>query len=391
MGALTIAFDITIVGALALPWVLLVIHLFFFEGENLLEDALQWVKDKEQQAAVGVLLFAMTYTLGSAVSRTAHDFFNDDDLRLQVDGQLLRVGVTENRIVARAYCEASGDNLLPAATDNPAIADKINTFQKQKTDPSCRRALRWTEHHTYVKTDDDLIDTAHDLFSLQENSLLLRGEDSTLRLRQLHDQIMVLRGAGFNGFIGFSLCLFAWGATLRREHRRPEHRRSWLRLPLLAAPAVYLAVALIATVNHFRERAPSDPPYMEFTLMLLALVGVWLVWKPPAPPKQADANQSHPNQSQVNQDHANQSQANQAAATQGPANQAPVQKSGAGKNVEKKCYWQNEQWGRLVLLAAVLTTAAVLGWWSTELLYAEQVVYSYSQTHPSQGAAAPQK
>ena len=392
MGALTIAFDITIVGALALPWVLLAIHLFFFEGENLLEDALQWVKDKEQQAAVGVLLFAMTYTLGSAVSRTAHDFFNDDDLRLQVDGQLFRVGVTEDRIVARAYCEASGDNLLPPATDNPAIADKINTFQKQKTDPSCRRALRWTEHHMYVKTDDDLIDTAHDLFSLQENSLLLRGEDSTLRLRQLHDQIMVLRGAAFNGFIGFSLCLFAWGATLRREHRRPEHRRSWLHLPLLAAPAVYLAVALIATVNHFRERAPSDPPYMEFTVMLLALVGVWLVWKTPAPPKQADANQSHPNQSQVNQDHANQSEASHAAATNAPANQAQAQNSGAGKKAERKCYWQNEHWGRLVLLAAVLTTAAVLGWWSTELLYAEQVVYSYnSQTHPSQGAAAPQK
>jgi hypothetical protein len=313
----------------------------------------------------------MTYTLGSAVSRTAHDFFNDDDLRLQVDGQLFRVGVTEDRIVARAYCEASGDHLLPAADDNPAIADKINTFQKQKTDPGCRRALRWTEHHMYVKADDDLIDTAHDLFSLQENSLLLRGEDSTLRLRQLHDQIMVLRGAAFNGFIGFSLCLFAWGATLRREPRR-----SWLRLPLLAAPAVYLAVALLATVNHFRERAPSDPPYMEFTLMLLALVGVWLVWKAPAPPKQADANQSHPNQSQVNQDHANHSQANQAATKQAPAQQPQAQKSGAEEKVEKKCYWQNEHWGSLVLLATVLTTAAVLGWWSTELLYAEEVIYS---------------
>ena len=34
MGALTIAFDITIVGALAPPWVVLVLHLLFFEGEN---------------------------------------------------------------------------------------------------------------------------------------------------------------------------------------------------------------------------------------------------------------------------------------------------------------------------------------------------------------------
>ena len=34
MGALTIAFDTIIVGALALPWVVLAIHLFYFEGEN---------------------------------------------------------------------------------------------------------------------------------------------------------------------------------------------------------------------------------------------------------------------------------------------------------------------------------------------------------------------
>jgi hypothetical protein len=36
MGALTIAFDTTIVGALALPWVVLMVHLFFFRGERAL-------------------------------------------------------------------------------------------------------------------------------------------------------------------------------------------------------------------------------------------------------------------------------------------------------------------------------------------------------------------
>jgi hypothetical protein len=37
MGALTIAFDTTIIGALALPWVVLVIHLFFLSGESSIE------------------------------------------------------------------------------------------------------------------------------------------------------------------------------------------------------------------------------------------------------------------------------------------------------------------------------------------------------------------
>jgi hypothetical protein len=80
MGALTIAFDITIVGALALPWVILVIHLFFFEGENRILEVFRWVQDSKMTAVAGVLLFTVAYTLGSVVSRLGQDFFNDDDL-----------------------------------------------------------------------------------------------------------------------------------------------------------------------------------------------------------------------------------------------------------------------------------------------------------------------
>ena len=349
MGALTIAFDITIVGALALPWVLLAIHLLFFEGENRIGDALDWVKEREVQAAAGVLLFAMTYTLGSAVSRIARDFFNDDDLYLQVGGELFRVGMTEDRIIASVYCDRNDDHLLPAATGNSAIAEKISIFQAQTSAGGCGRTLMWSERHRYNKADNDLIGTARDIFGLQENALLLKGEDPTLRLRQLHDQIMVLRGVAFNGLIGFSLCLFAYGAALRRE--KPS---SWVRLALVPVPGLYLAVALIATLHHFGDRLPSDPPYMEFTLTLLGLVGTWLVWKRPSP--------------------------------QLP-DKAHVQQTGAGGKTGTECNWQKEHWARLVVFSAIVTVAVVLGWWSTEVLYGEQVVYSYS----SQGAIAGQK
>ncbi len=45
MGALTIAFDTTIVGALALPWVVLVVHLFFFRGESTIVALLRWMQE----------------------------------------------------------------------------------------------------------------------------------------------------------------------------------------------------------------------------------------------------------------------------------------------------------------------------------------------------------
>ena len=355
MGALTIAFDTIIVGALALPWVVLVIHLFFFEGENRLGEILNWVTADGRQAAAGVLLFAMTYSLGSAVSRIAVDFFNDDDLYLQTGEHLFRMGVTEDRIHTRIYCDLDDNHLLLAGAENPALAGKIYTFQTLKTvKPQCWQTLRWSVRYNYDRENDDKLDEgAQDIFGLQENALMLKGGDFTVRLRQIHDQIMVLRGAAFNGLIGFTLCVFAWGAALRRERQG-----SWLRLALVPVPAVYLAVAALATYHHFHGREPSDPPYMEFTLLLLAAVGAWLVWKPPS---------SKPLSSKPDETRA--------------------KETVAEKETEPKCFWQIEHWARLVVISAILTTAACLGWWSTEVLYSEQVVYSYD----SQALAAAQK
>lgn len=341
MGALTISFDTIIVGALALPWVVLIIQLFFFEGENRLGDILNWVTADGRQAAAGVLLFAITYTLGSAVSRIAVDFFNDDDLYLQTGEHLFRMGVTEDRIHTRIYCDLDDNHLLLAGAGNPALAGKIYTFQKlkERKPPQCWQTLRWSVRYNYIREKDEkLEEAALDIFGLQENALAVKGGDFTVRLRQIHDQIMVLRGAAFNGLIGFTLCVFAWGAALRREKQG-----SWLRLALVPVPAVYFAVALVATYHHFRGREPSDPPYMEFTLLLLALVGAWLVWKPPSSKLQ----------------------------------EARAKETPPGKETGTKCFWQIEHWARLVLIAAILTMAACLGWWSTEVLYSEQVVYSY--------------
>jgi len=394
MGALTIAFDTTIVGALALPWVLLFIHLFFFQGENPLERLVNLVKERQLQTVAGVLLFAMAFTLGSAVSRIAQDFFNDDDLHVP---WVLRMAMTEDRIIASVACNTDHYHLLNAAAASPTLADKIKTFeclksnccqpdgsalpnagtaphegkgdsQSQKQDccmdegsdtppagtsnpapgktslpqePAClcQRILsprgRYTRGRYMSSTDrekeDDLIKSARDIFGLEENALLLKGEDATLRLRQLHDQIMVLRGATFDGLISFALCLFAWGVRARRE--KP---RSAVRWVLALIPAVLLFLAVDATVHHYQERFIAEPPYMEFSLFIVGAAGGILLWT------------------------------------------RLVQTSEGSK--ERQCIrWP---WPAMSLLFAVLSVAGILGWWSTEVLYGEQVIYSYD----SQGA-----
>ena len=313
MGALSIAFDTTIVGALALSWVTLVIHLFFVEDESVIAEAISWIKDKELTGVAGVLLFAMAFALGSGVSRLATDFFNDDDLRIDTYRHRFRVGVTEDGIRTRVYC---GNRDLLAASHDRQTADGGDALKSDGW--LCETSLAWA---LPAPNDDEEKekDIVARIFYLQESAIQLNGEDKTERVRQLHDQVYVLRGAAFNGLTAFGLCLFAWGAG----------RYSKLRWVL---PIAVLVPTLIAFYHHFEERPIADPPFMEFTLLLLGASGVYLLWK--------------------------------------------------GRRLEKEKDGQKElARGKLrvglFVLSLLLTVAAFLAWWSTETLYCQMVIDTY--------------
>jgi hypothetical protein len=326
MGAFSIAFDTIIVGSLALTWVLLVIHLFFSDKELSIGKLLDWVGKQNQPAVAGVLLFALAYSLGSAVSRIAQDFFDDDDLHFRVSHYLFRVGVTESSIRTDVSCHT-----LPHATATPKpgdpIAEKRETFKENN--PDCVYTGRWVIRETIDPATNQQItakwiseqeDGAEEIFRFQEATVLLQGTDSTERLRQFHDQIMVLRGAAFDGMLAFSLCLFWWSAKFQ----------SWLRWAVLLP---YLFPGAVTTWNHFKGH-PNGPPYMEFTLLTLAAAGWYLLWKRRPKKQNLDGE--------------------------------PPTPKGAGEI--RFAY---------LLLSLFLTVSAVLGWWATQVLYDEQVIYSY--------------
>lgn len=152
------------------------------------------------------------------------------------------------------------------------------------------------------------------VFRLEESAVLLNDETKTERIRQLHDQAMVLRGAAFDGMIAFSLCLFAWLAS---------HRDQVPRLLLTIVPVLLLLAGIMALVSHVSEPSRTTkftPPYMELTLISLGVAGCYLVlWK------------------------------------------------GAQRRFRI---------GSL-LLSSLLTLTAYLAWWLTEVLYDQQIIYSF--------------
>jgi hypothetical protein len=95
--------------------------------------------------------------------------------------------------------------------------------------------------------------------------VLLNDEDKIERLRQYHDQIVVLRGAAFNGGVAFALCLFGWSA----KHRNTV---GW------TAPLFFLGAAILASIYHAGGRE-FEPPFMESTLFVLGGAGLYIVMK----------------------------------------------------------------------------------------------------------------
>lgn len=339
------AIDTIIVGALALPWVLLAYHLFFPEGisapaiatsapsekpavslqsgepadqnksslasaaettsslDGRVRALFEWVKGQNQTAVAGVLLFAIAYFLGSGISRIAQDFFDDNDLHLWPTETTIRINVQSQ--VEEALRRAS-----------------LTMPEKGETIPSSPCSVG-------KLSPEDVT------FHVREAAVLFKGTDANERLYQYHNQIMVLRGATFSGLVAFSLCLFWWSTGLR----------SWLAWGTVA---IYFCPAMFASVEHIRDRrcGHSGPPYMEFTLFALAATGAYLLW------------------------------------IYGPRGNSVHRQAAraCGQGRIKPAY---------LVLSALLTFAAFFGWWATEVLYDQQVIYSFIDMSAQSKKTAP--
>lgn len=286
MEALKLAFETVIVGALALPWLAFVLGMFFRPRDagkdqawflwSFLKGETDKLDIKIPPAVASVLLFVAAYFVGVVVTRASGDFFND---RMPV---LLP---TEDNIRTAAYCDLAHTVESEAGTtelSQKAMGTKPTECGKSE---EARKAIQR-------------------LFYLRESALLLEAGNNTDRLSQLHSQILVLRGAAFNGLLTFMLCLFGLGGR--------SSRLVWWVFPLTTAGLGFLFFA-------FHTHGLADPPFMELTCVVLGLAGGYVLWKG-----------------------------------------APEGRYALG-----------------CLLSSLAFSISFLGWWWSELLYDQQVFYSF--------------
>jgi hypothetical protein len=300
VDALKFAFEILIVGALALPWVAILAIMFPGEPSSKPAFYLSIIPEPAQNAVVLAVVIALGYLLGSAVSRVSRNFFDDDDF--------WRGAPTEQSIRTAVYGDEYCNNHLLRQLSLPHLPSSQPKSGSGLPQWFCQSWDKNKDFNRYVE----------ELFRLQESRLLLSGQDKTDRMRQYFDQIIVLRGAAFNFFLVFALCVFGMAGNWRaRLASKPT-----LRASTLLAPAIVLGYGGFSLVHHFRQLVRQQdiyrhPPFAELVLLALGIVGVIAVTR--------------------------------------------------ARHTTMYC--------RTLLIAAFLCVISFGGWWWTEVMYDTQVIY----------------
>jgi hypothetical protein len=266
LDALKFAFEILIVGALALPWLEVLYRMFPDPDPLSSRFDLSFVPEGARNVVSVAIVLAVGYLLGSAVSRFSRDFFNDELWQPLPTEDVIRDSVYFDEFCAEqslAYTYWSQPiHLAPLPNFCPANPKGTATFSGLSAEENERFHVRVQE-----------------VFRLEDSELLLQGVDKVDRLKQYFDQITVLRGAALNAFILFALALF--GSLGRLKER-------WSKYPVLvfltflpsALAGIYTLYSLWRHWYHGARSVYSDPPLAEIVILLLSAVGMYVVLKP---------------------------------------------------------------------------------------------------------------
>lgn len=268
MDAFKFAFETTIVGLLSLPWLALLIAMFYQPLQ--LFNRIQRGSTVLESATFGVLTLAIAYSMGSAISPLAAQLLDDQDLPIPYKSRKIKADLYLKTLDLLKL------NTLLNTSDTP-ISRAAAKILDCSPSPACSKSKEFWE-------------ASDNLFTLQEEVVLGDGTDKTERIVRLHEQVVVLRGAVFNVGVFVVLCWFAYFSRLRSETMHVVLSNPIAVLKTVVA--ISLTIFLIFVAANYgeldvRRHDVTDPPIMELGLLILGGLGIsaeliGVVKRPPA-------------------------------------------------------------------------------------------------------------
>lgn len=187
------------------------------------------------------------------------------------------------------------------------------------------------------------------MFRLQEGALMLEGADKIARLKEYYDQIAVLRGAAFSGFLLFALSVFG---VLGSWRLRWAGKR-WVSVLLLVPACLVVLFALESSWHHWShilEKVNSDRTSSRATTDGIT---------------NSDTDTSSPTVETLGRLYVDP-----------PLAEFVVLLIGVVGFVATLRAQQATSYLRICTVAAVLTLISFGGWWWTEVMYDREVIHS---------------
>jgi hypothetical protein len=277
MDVFKLAFETIVVGLLAFLWLGVATYLL---SPDFLTDFLSRrlpAFAKDNATLLSVALLTLAYCLGSAILPIANQLVNDEHWPLSESAVRCQVFTQQQRLLERIKFTALPNN--PPASDFAPVHCSYwaPVFERRIRDGIFIFLKLWAPP-LLIKQDHSALDDETkkgrllSLFQLQESKLLNQGSDTAVLLRQLHERIVVLRGAVFSGFVLSLTCLFAYFA---RVYGQPAH---WIKTICGALLGICFAVfAFLNGCQDLMNKNIFDIPVLEGLVAAITIFGAALI------------------------------------------------------------------------------------------------------------------
>jgi len=190
MDVFKLAFETTIVGVLAFLWIGIAIDLLL---PSLLPRIVAAVTEKNQ-TLVGLGVLSLAYCLGSATLPISSQLVNDEHWPLPEDAIRCWVSIAQESQYAKIGHAELPKQYIPLSDD--LLACRCTLWDRlMPVDPKTGKRGLELSLSELRGNDDAKKQRILTMFQLREAKVMNQSPEKTERIRQLHERIVVLRGA----------------------------------------------------------------------------------------------------------------------------------------------------------------------------------------------------
>ena len=302
MEAFKLAFETTIVGLLTFVWLGLATYVLF---PKFLTGSLEWISGKhlssrrtgnnaiagkksaldllksldvdKYKTTLGVGILTLAYCLGSAIVPIAKQLVDDEHWPLNEDGIRCRVFIKQRSELKNAGVSPRDQDPTPSPPRYCShwapifVKESIGIGERMKRFRRLAAPLPGDGEDKEEKKDRKLREILLTDFQQQEAEIQLQPPEKTELLRQLHERIVVLRGAVFSGFVFLLICLSAY---FTRKNGGTSHWTHWIRPGCgIMLAAIFTTFALLNGIDDLKNGI-FDIPVLESLLLVITIFGV---------------------------------------------------------------------------------------------------------------------